>query len=98
MDHVLAGDAHIEVPILVIIEASRKAPDHTQLLTVEETGAWCALRAEGRPRQIAGHEIIIGGGLGSARSARVSCCDVARNFDDARSLHEQEIVRALGII
>src|SRR5262249_48262446 len=83
------------VPILVIIGTHGQPSDRTNLFAVEQTVTLRPVSGTGhRP----GRKILVGRRLEASCGAGVACRHVARDFDDARSLHKQEIVRTLRIV
>src|SRR5262245_52557336 len=95
MEYVLTRKIHVQVPILVIIGTPSQPSDRTNLFAVEQTGT---LRSVSGTRHGPGRKILVGRRLEASRGAGVARGHVARDFNDARSFHEQEIVRTLRIV
>src|SRR5262245_19157806 len=95
MEHVLTGEIQVDVPILVIIGPSSQPSDRANLFTVEQTATLRSVSGTGRGPS---REPSVGRRLEASRGACVARRHVARDFNDAWSLHEQEIVRTLRIV
>ena len=86
MEHRLAGEPGMEVPVLVMIGPRRQPTNERQLLAIEES---VFLGAKNGAGQIGGCEIVFGSRVGSERSTLYTCRDASLDVDDARPLEKQ---------
>src|ERR1700741_4507204 len=83
--------------------ASCNSPDHAYLFAVEwgkagGRGGGRTLRSKGGTGPSDSGEISVRGRLERAGGAGVSCGHIPSDLNNARPLHQQEIVRALGVV